>query len=208
MENEGIVYILTNLAMPDLIKIGITGREDLQARLKELYNTSVPLPFNCEYACKVKDFKNVESSLHFAFGKDRVNPKREFFRLAPERVKAILKLLSIEDITEAVSNEISSGAEITEEEVENAAKTLKRPILNYNDIGIENGSKLNFKGDESKEVEVVSNRKVKFNDEIVSLTFATQSLLNTDNSVRPAYYWKYKGKLLSELYEEKYGNET
>lgn len=208
MDNEGIVYILTNLAMPDLIKIGITGRSDLDERLKELYTTSVPLPFTCEYACKVKDYKNVESSLHFAFEKDRVNPKREFFRLAPEKVRVILKLLSLEDITDSIATKISVDSELSKEDVENAAKKLKRPILNYPDIGIEIGSKLKFAKDENIDVEVANDRKVKYNNEIVSLTYATQSILNTDNSIRPAYYWKFNGKLLSELYEEKYGNES
>ncbi|WP_192815192.1 GIY-YIG nuclease family protein, partial [Treponema pedis] len=52
MEN-GIVYILSNPAMPGIYKIGITSRNDIKHRLKELYTTSVPVPFECEYACRV-----------------------------------------------------------------------------------------------------------------------------------------------------------
>lgn len=43
---EGIVYVLSNEAMPGLVKIGLTGRKDLEDRLNELYNTSVPVPYN------------------------------------------------------------------------------------------------------------------------------------------------------------------
>jgi hypothetical protein len=39
-----IVYILTNEAMPGLIKIGCTNVE-LASRIKQLYTTGVPLPF-------------------------------------------------------------------------------------------------------------------------------------------------------------------
>ena len=80
MADEGIVYILSNEAMPGLIKIGLTKRDGLEARLNELYSTGVPLPFTCEYACRVKDCKAVENALHTAFTKDRINPAREFFR--------------------------------------------------------------------------------------------------------------------------------
>lgn len=52
--NYGIVYVLTNPAMPGLVKIGMTTRDNLDARMRELYGTGVPVPFECKYACKVK----------------------------------------------------------------------------------------------------------------------------------------------------------
>ena len=56
-ENEGIVYILTNAAMPGLVKIGMTARAEIEARMNELYSTGVPLPFECSYAGRVPDVK-------------------------------------------------------------------------------------------------------------------------------------------------------
>ena len=50
--SEGIVYVLTNPAMPGMVKIGKTGRE-VEARLNDLYTTGVPLPFECAYAGRV-----------------------------------------------------------------------------------------------------------------------------------------------------------
>ena len=41
----GSVYILTNEAMPDLIKIGCTTRT-AEERAQELYTTEVPHPFS------------------------------------------------------------------------------------------------------------------------------------------------------------------
>ncbi|HQO29207.1 MAG TPA: GIY-YIG nuclease family protein, partial [Accumulibacter sp.] len=46
----------------------------------------VPVPFDCAFACKVKDAAEVEKALHLAFGMTRINPNREFFKLEPERV--------------------------------------------------------------------------------------------------------------------------
>src|SRR5574344_962788 len=108
--NYGIVYVLTNPAMPGLVKIGMTNRESVDARLKELFNTSVPVPFECEYACKVDDCKKVEAALHYAFDPERINPQREFFKTDPDRVISILKLLEKEDITNKINNNTESKA--------------------------------------------------------------------------------------------------
>ena len=42
---SNIVYVLTNPAMPGIVKIGKTNRDDPQVRMNELYTTGVPLPF-------------------------------------------------------------------------------------------------------------------------------------------------------------------
>jgi hypothetical protein len=101
-----IIYILTNPAMPGIIKVGITGQSDVEGRMKQLYTTGVPVPFECNYACKVKDASEAEKALHFAFGDSRVNPNREFFKIAPERIVAVLKLLQLEEVTLLVTKEI------------------------------------------------------------------------------------------------------
>ena len=67
MKEDGIVYVLSNEAMPGLIKIGLTTRNELQSRINELYTTSVPVPFTCEYASRVDDCAKVEQALHQAF---------------------------------------------------------------------------------------------------------------------------------------------
>ena len=65
----GIVYLLTNPVMPGLVKIGMTTQEDIEKRMKELYTTGVPVPFECQFACKVKkgDCAKIEKALHMAF---------------------------------------------------------------------------------------------------------------------------------------------
>lgn len=71
-----IVYILTNEAMPGLIKIGCTNGE-LASRIGQLYSTGVPLPFELFYACEVSNCSTVESKLHDAFGDHRISKGRE-----------------------------------------------------------------------------------------------------------------------------------
>lgn len=92
-----IVYVLTNPTMPGLIKIGRTT--NLEQRVKSLSSdTGVPLPFEVFYACSVRDADEVERALHNAFGDHRINPKREFFEIDPERVYPVLKLVGIEQL--------------------------------------------------------------------------------------------------------------
>lgn len=76
----GIVYILSNPAMPGLVKIGITTHHTVEQRMKELFNTSIPVPFKCEYACRVDNCFAVEHALHTAFRDYRIHPQREFSR--------------------------------------------------------------------------------------------------------------------------------
>ena len=88
------VYVLTNPAMPGIVKIGITGQEDAQDRIDQLYKHSgVPLPFECVIAIEVTegDAAKLEKALHTAFGPQRVNPKREFFQIDPYQAEAILR---------------------------------------------------------------------------------------------------------------------
>ena len=63
---RGIVYVLTNEAMPGYVKVGKT--DSIERRLRDLDWTNLPLPFECFYAAKVADASFVESQLHEAFG--------------------------------------------------------------------------------------------------------------------------------------------
>ncbi|PNG45926.1 MULTISPECIES: GIY-YIG nuclease family protein [unclassified Variovorax] len=84
------VYVLTNPAMPGIVKIGMTRASDVAQRIATLSgNSSVPLPFECVYACNVPDARKVEQALHVALGPDRINPSREFFRTSPTQVLAV-----------------------------------------------------------------------------------------------------------------------
>ena len=50
----GIVYLLTNPVMPGLVKIGMTTQEGIDKRMKELYTTGVPIPFECNLRARSK----------------------------------------------------------------------------------------------------------------------------------------------------------
>ena len=96
-----IVYVLTNPAMPGLVKIGMTDRDDVQRRMGDLYTTGVPLPFECVIAREIEDRQalEIENALHTAFGPNRVNTSREFFEIDPEQAQALLRVMPGRDVT-------------------------------------------------------------------------------------------------------------
>ncbi len=203
--NYGIVYVLTNSAMPDLVKIGMTTRDNVDTRMKELFTTSVPVAFECEFACKVEDCAKVEKALHIAFSPNRVHPQREFFKIAPEQAIAILKLFDKGDITQEVNSEIDDDLNETDKQARTKLKINRRPPLNFREMEIPIGAKLQYtKEDEIIEVEVCTDRKVLYNGQETSLTALTQDLLGLDYAVQPTKYWTYNGKNLQDIYNEIY----
>ncbi len=200
----GIIYVLTNPAMPGIVKIGRTARGSVEARLSELYSTGVPVPFECAFAGKVSDEAKVEKAFHLAFGPYRINPKREFFQIEPEQAIALLELMVVENVTPQLQKEADSVDESTKE----ASRKLKsrRPVQNYLEMGIPAGSVLEFTRG-SVTCEVVTGRKVRFDGEEYSLTALTQKLLETESPLQPSPYWSFQGKLLSKIYEETYDTQ-
>lgn len=200
---DSFVYVLTNEAMPGLVKIGITGADDPEHRAAQLYSTGVPLPFDVEYAALVPNAREVERALHNAFRGNRVNPKREFFRISPDQAIGILSLFDVQDVTSEVASSIGAG--VTEEErraVEN--ERSRRPALNFEEMQIPMGSVLVYAHDESVKATVVEARKVEIDGQVVSLSPATRDLLGRSYYVKPTQYWAYNGRSLQEIYDETY----
>ncbi|PJZ64109.1 hypothetical protein CH371_19795 [Leptospira wolffii] len=206
MAQAGIVYVFTNPAMPGIVKIGMTTRDQIDDRLRELYTTSVPVPFDCAHASRVEDCEKVEKALHIAFGPSRVNPQREFFKIDPEQAIAILSLFEKENISNQVVTSVNKTLDQVDIEAGKKLNRQRRPHMNFVEMGIPIGSKLQFTDSESKiEVEVISERKIKYNNQELSLTRLTSDLLELDYDVQPARYWLFEGKALSVLYESTYG---
>jgi hypothetical protein len=199
----GIVYVLTNAAMPGLVKIGMTDEKDASARIGQLYATGVPLPFDLQYACRVDDPARVEQALHVAFGPQRLNPKREFFKVDPEQAIAILRLLDKQPDADATA-EIKGQASGVDDESAAAAARARRPNLNFREMGIPSGSVLQADHDPQIKVTVVGDKKVRLGEDEMFFSAATQQAFGLDYAVRPAPFWRYNGRLLSEIYEETY----
>lgn len=203
-----IVYLLTNPAMPNLVKIGKTTQLEVDLRMRQLYSTGVPLPFECVFACQVKDASKVEQALHIAFKQQRLNPNREFFEIDPEQAIAILKLLRVDDITMQFEQQMEAELEAIDKQSAQTYKRRQRPPMNFHHLGIPNGSILLSK-DGQLQVTVVGEKKVELQGNICSLTEATRKLLNMERgaAIQPSPYWLFNGKTVKEIYED-YHSET
>ena len=200
-----IIYAARNPAMPDLIKIGKTD-QDADVRLSQLYTTGVPVPFKCVMAIKPDHpAAVVEQALHRAFEPQRLNPRREFFEIDQEQVVAIMQLLG-EDVTDQVQAADDSDSDLTA--TDRAARERvdrRRPNFNFREMSIEPGSKLRLYNDETKTCEVVDERRVRMDGEILSMTEATRRARGSDSPAAPLPHWRTEdGTLLSEIYNETY----
>lgn len=88
--NPGYVYILTNDAMPGIVKIGRTARE-VELRASELWQTGVPQPFHVHSRQQTIDCCELETMMHGTLREARVNSAREFFRIDPVAAREHLR---------------------------------------------------------------------------------------------------------------------
>ena len=191
-----IIYVLTNEALPGYVKIGKTNT-NLEQRIRDLSaSTSVPLPFTPYYACTVRDAAFAERQLHDAFGDNRVNPRREFFAIDPERVVAALKLAEIEDVT--------PGHDIVDSPEDQRALDEardRRSRFNFDMVDIPLGAELYFSRDETITAKVIGrtgSESIEFNGTPMSLSTAAQQVLGYSNVVSGTDYWCYEGETLDE----------
>jgi hypothetical protein len=190
------VNVLTNEAMPGLVKIGLTA-DSVEVRLTQLSShTGVPLAFECYFAAEVKDGARIERTLHQLFAEYRVNPKREFFRLDPEKVVLAISIGEFKEVTPGV-------ADVEPDEKEALAKVkARRPKIRLDALGIKPGDTLQFSRDESLKAIVTEDGKVDFEGETLSLAAAALKALHRMGYMTPtangSVYWMFDGELLDE----------
>ncbi len=187
-----IIYILTNEAMPNFIKIGYT-KNSLEERLKQLDRTNLPLPFEVYYACEVENAREDEKWLHSIFSDKRVRDGREFFKMDPERVVIALKRIQKRDVTPTF---ISTATEAEQKEINEKKKIRSR--FNFETYGISVGSEIYFSRDELTKAKVLPNNTIELNGKKISLSKSAKELLGYKKPVAGTLYWMYEGETLDE----------
>ena len=89
------VYILSNPALPNMLKIGYT-KNDPETRAKQISaSTGVALPYKVEWAFQCFNGEQLEQEVHRELESYRVNQNREFFDIplveAQEAIEALGK---------------------------------------------------------------------------------------------------------------------
>lgn len=87
---KGWVYVITNKAMPGLVKIGYSTK-DPELRAQELNHTGSPHPYQVEYEVLIEDPFQLEQKAHKLLASMR--EAKEWFRCSPEEAVASIKAI-------------------------------------------------------------------------------------------------------------------
>lgn len=194
------IYVLTNAAMPGIVKVGFTAQDDVETRLTQLSShAGVPLPFECYFAAEVQpgDGLRIEKTLHQLFGEYRVNPKREFFRVDPEKIVLAKSIGPFKEVT-------PGAAQVEPEEKQALEKEkARRPRIRLDALGIKPGDLLVLSRDESLQAKIaLDGKNVEFQGEQMSLSAAALKALHLLGYKTPSAsgpeYWMFDGELLDE----------
>ena len=195
--SRGIVYVLSNEAMEDYIKVGKTGGDSTSSvlgRMQELSRaTGVPRPFTCEYAAVVNNYDQVEAAVFRIFSHNRV-PGKEFLQAVnPLQVKAVLELLNPVEVTPG-GNESAAG---------NDSPPLegRRPSFKFEMAGVPLGATIQWATDPSVSATVVGTSQVEYEGENYALSRITAILLDRRQHYvgYAEQYWLYQEKTLQIL---------
>ncbi|WP_170528520.1 GIY-YIG nuclease family protein [Ruegeria arenilitoris] len=193
------VYVLTNPAFENYVKVGKTT--NLEQRLRQLDNTSVPLPFRCVYAVEVEDDAQVERLVHQAFADHRTRTTREFFEVDPQRVVAALKLTRGRDVTPRGDiAEDEEGVKALEK-----ATRKRRKAYKFSDAGLKVGDIIHYANNDQATAQVISEKKVLFEGEETSLSKSALTLLHRDGytwqTVNGWQFWMFEEETIAERLE-------
>ncbi len=98
---KGTVYVVSNVGSfgEEVFKIGMTRRLEPADRIKELSDASVPFEFDVHAMIACDDAPRLEAELHAEFEDlriNRVNYRKEFFRLPVDRLRAAVARRSVD----------------------------------------------------------------------------------------------------------------
>lgn len=101
----GYVYVISNIGAfgERMVKIGMTRRLEPLERVYELSGASVPFRFDVHALIFSKDAVGLESQLHQEFAVhrvNRVNARKEFFRVTPAQVRDALQRYADQHLVE------------------------------------------------------------------------------------------------------------
>jgi len=214
MKRKGVIYILTNPAFPQYVKIG--WAQDLEERLKQLNRSeTIPYAFRA-YAVYDVESKLTDKALHAII--DGINPNlrtienfdgkkrvKEFYAMSADDAYHILECIAkISGTTDRLKRMKPEGHEIDDEktamEIQEASR---RGPFRFSMCGIQVGDEVAFVDDENKKAIVVDDRHVRFGKVITSLSALAQDLLGCNHPVQGTIYFKYKGKVLDDIRKER-----
>ena len=140
----GYLYCFSNKSMPGILKVGMTTRSP-EIRLNEANNSGTwtpPTPYKIEFAKMCFNPKQKEITLHILLAQytERINPRREFFRVSPEEVKVFFDLIDGELWAENINEENKEDDDDDDDNNEDNDKDDNDKDVNDKDVNDEKKS--------------------------------------------------------------------
>jgi len=186
-------------AVSGLIKIGQTGSDNYQERMRNLeangyYNVSGLKRF---FAIEMNDYKQKERLLHEIFSKQQIGDS-ELFALDFDLVRQLLlsfdgKVIYPKDVNK-------------EKQFDQVSKARDQGVkFSFYRKGIKEGEEISFIADKEITAKVVGEREVKYGEQIWKLAPLTYKIyeqkgaLNESGAYQGSAYWQFRGKRLRDL---------
>ena len=194
MPATGDLYVLTNQAFPDYIKVGFA--EDAATAAKQLNNTNpAPFPYKlfCTYAVEA-----VHADVLFRNLLSCISPSTtDFYNIPPEEIYALLtmmaKLHGCEDrlcLCEDADTSDGGDGDI------DITPKKKKPPFKFSMVDMHEGDVIQFIHDPSITAVVASDKKILYQGEVRSLSWLAQALLKKDTPVQGTLYFTFEGETL------------
>jgi len=216
---KNFIYIFTNPSFSKYVKIG--SATDPQKRLNDANSSTwTPKAFRLygtyetagENADKIlhKLIERLDDELRVSDVVKGHERKREFFEMSPEKAWAILDDIATISGTKDrlwkndkwTTDEMLEDASSTSDDVKTISKATKR--FDFEKYGIQLGSTLKFKYDDSIQVKTLIDGNVEYKGEKISLSKLSENLMVERTGKRwkgyqgPAYF-TYNGVLLTDI---------
>ena len=191
----GYIYIMTNPALHDMVKIGYAT--DVEVRRQQLSTTALPYEYEV-YATYETPGNLEDKKLHKMI--DNLNPdlrvskNREFFVMSPEEAYELLEAIAI------ISGSQDKLKIVSESVCEQTSQIIRRPPIDFYKCGLKNGDELVCIEDKTIKAIVKGEHKVLYKDELTSLTAIMRGVKGYKNIAGPSFF-SYKGEKLTDLAE-------
>lgn len=195
MSDNGYIYIMTNPALKNMVKIGFAT--DVEARRKQLSTTALPYDYEI-YATYETNGNLEDKKLHKMI--DNLNPdlrvskSREFFVMSPDDAYDLLEAIAT---ISGTKNKLKKK----KQQAPTSKQKVKRPPINFSKCGIPVGAELVYKEDPNVTVTVIDDKKVQYGNDITSLS-AVAAQLKGYKSIQGSSYFTYNGELISDIAEK------
>ncbi len=217
--SKGFIYVFTNPSFPQYVKIGYA--EDVKKRLDELNRSSaIPYAFRI-FATYEVDSALSDKKLHSILDKlnpdlrstEEINGKkrvREFYAMAPELAYNILEAIAeINGYRHRLKKWKATTSEKADEKLAQTISEEHQERLSpftFSKCNISIGEKVEFSYNYSDKngtlYTIIDDRHVEYNGQAWSLTALAKHLTGITSSIAGPRYFKYNGKLLTEIRKE------